>query len=211
MARPDTAATPDVTAPESHATPGFEDIALSPEAFQARVFDWFDEHGRKHLPWQENTTPYRVWVSEIMLQQTQVATVLPYYARFMERFPDVAALAAADIDDVLHLWTGLGYYARARNLHKAAQQVVNEHDGAFPVESVEALSALPGIGRSTAGRSSVSAPDSGRRFSMATSSACWHVCMPWRAGRDVRRWSASCGRWRSATRRRCGWRTGPRR
>ena len=151
MARPDTAATPDVTAPESHATPGFEDIALSPEAFQARVFDWFDEHGRKHLPWQENTTPYRVWVSEIMLQQTQVATVLPYYARFMERFPDVAALAAADIDDVLHLWTGLGYYARARNLHKAAQQVVNEHDGAFPVESVEALSALPGIGRSTAG------------------------------------------------------------
>nr|POR05100.1 A/G-specific adenine glycosylase [Cobetia sp. MM1IDA2H-1] len=126
-------------------------IALSPEEFQARVFDWFDEHGRKHLPWQENTTPYRVWVSEIMLQQTQVATVLPYYARFMERFPNVAALAAAEIDEVLHLWTGLGYYARARNLHKAAQQVVAEHGGTFPVESVEALSALPGIGRSTAG------------------------------------------------------------
>ncbi|MGS0469002.1 A/G-specific adenine glycosylase [Cobetia marina] len=151
MAVPDTAATPDVAASDIHAPPGVASIALSPEEFQARVFDWFDEHGRKHLPWQENTTPYRVWVSEIMLQQTQVTTVLPYYARFMERFPDVAALAAAEIDEVLHLWTGLGYYARARNLHKAAQQVVAEHGGAFPVESVEALSALPGIGRSTAG------------------------------------------------------------
>ncbi|WP_158772520.1 A/G-specific adenine glycosylase [Cobetia sp. L2A1] len=140
MARPDTAAAPRVA-----------EIALSPEDVQARVFEWFDVHGRKHLPWQENTTPYRVWVSEIMLQQTQVTTVLPYYARFMERFPDVQALAAANIDDVLHLWTGLGYYARARNLHKAAQQVVSEHAGEFPVESVEALSTLPGIGRSTAG------------------------------------------------------------
>lgn len=140
MARPDTTAAPRVA-----------EIALSPEDVQARVFAWFDVHGRKHLPWQEDTTPYRVWVSEIMLQQTQVATVLPYYARFMERFPKVQALAAANIDDVLHLWTGLGYYARARNLHKAAQQVVSEHAGEFPVVSVEALSTLPGIGRSTAG------------------------------------------------------------
>ena len=100
MARPDTAATPDVTAPESHATPGFEDIALSPEAFQARVFDWFDEHGRKHLPWQENTTPYRVWVSEIMLQQTRVETVIGYFDRWMTSFPNLAALAQASEEDL---------------------------------------------------------------------------------------------------------------
>ena len=102
------------------------------------------------MPWQQNPTPYRVWVSEIMLQQTQVATVIPYYARFMERFPDVHALAAAPVDEVLHLWTGLGYYARARNLHQAAQRVVSEHHGDFPA-TLEAVQALPGIGRSTAG------------------------------------------------------------
>jgi A/G-specific adenine glycosylase len=105
--------------------------------------------GRKHLPWQQQRTPYRVWISEIMLQQTQVATVIPYYERFMQRFPDVAALAAAPLDEVLHLWTGLGYYARARNLHGAAQSVVNEYDGEFP-DTHAALNALPGIGRSTA-------------------------------------------------------------
>ncbi|WP_459867556.1 A/G-specific adenine glycosylase [Halomonas shantousis] len=126
-------------------------ISLTPEAFRQRLFDWFDVHGRKTLPWQHDKTPYRVWLSEIMLQQTQVATVIPYYERFMARFPDVQALAAAEQDEVLHLWTGLGYYARARNLHKAAQVVVEEHGGKFPVESVEALAALPGIGRSTAG------------------------------------------------------------
>lgn len=118
--------------------------------FSHRVLAWFDQHGRKHLPWQQGVTPYRVWISEIMLQQTQVATVIPYFERFMEHFPDVAQLAAAPQDKVLHLWTGLGYYARARNLHKCAQQIVNEHDGQFP-QSVEALEALPGIGRSTAG------------------------------------------------------------
>ncbi len=128
-----------------------EPIDLSPDEFQRRLMAWFDEYGRKTLPWQHNTTPYRVWVSEIMLQQTQVATVIPYYERFMERFPDVNALAGASQDDVLHLWTGLGYYARGRNLHKAAQVVVNEHGGEFPVHSVEAMAALPGIGRSTAG------------------------------------------------------------
>ena len=111
---------------------------------------WFDRAGRKHLPWQRNPTPYRVWVSEIMLQQTQVATVIGYYERFMQQFPDVRALAAAPVDEVLHLWTGLGYYARARNLHCAAQLIVAEHDGEFP-PTIEAAQALPGIGRSTAG------------------------------------------------------------
>ncbi|MDR2214039.1 MAG: A/G-specific adenine glycosylase [Pseudomonadales bacterium] len=114
------------------------------------LLDWFDQYGRKHLPWQEQRTPYRVWVSEIMLQQTQVATVIPYYERFMARFPTVAELARADEDSVLHLWTGLGYYARARNLHATAKRVQQEYGGHFPA-SVDALSALPGIGLSTAG------------------------------------------------------------
>ncbi|WP_414500262.1 A/G-specific adenine glycosylase [Zymobacter sp. IVIA_12111.31 C1] len=120
-------------------------------AFQQRVLAWFDEHGRKHLPWQQNQTPYRVWVSEIMLQQTQVATVIDYFDRFMVRFPTVEALAAAPLDDVLHLWTGLGYYARARNLHKAAIVVVEQYGGRFPTDSVDEMASLPGIGRSTAG------------------------------------------------------------
>jgi len=114
------------------------------------VLAWYDSHGRRHLPWQQDTTPYRVWISEIMLQQTQVSTVIPYYERFLQRFPDVQALAAAPIDEVLHLWTGLGYYARARNLHKAAQLLVERFDGEFP-ETVEEVAGLPGIGRSTAG------------------------------------------------------------
>ena len=91
-----------------------------PKPFHQRILIWFDTHGRKDLPWQRDTTPYRVWVSEIMLQQTQVKTVIPYFERFMAAFPDVQTLANAADDDVLHLWTGLGYYARARNLHKAA-------------------------------------------------------------------------------------------
>ncbi|QFU77569.1 adenine DNA glycosylase [Halioglobus maricola] len=118
--------------------------------FATRLLDWFDQYGRHDLPWQENTTPYRVWVSEIMLQQTQVKTVIPYFHRFMETFPSVEKLAAAPEDEVLHLWTGLGYYARARNLHKAAKKVAQELDGDFP-SSVEGLEQLPGIGRSTAG------------------------------------------------------------
>jgi len=118
--------------------------------FADRLLAWSDDHGRKHLPWQQDITPYRVWVSEIMLQQTQVSTVIPYFERFMAAFPDVRALAAAGIDDVLHHWTGLGYYARARNLHRAAEVVVAAHGGHFP-QSLEELEALPGIGRSTAG------------------------------------------------------------
>jgi A/G-specific adenine glycosylase len=118
--------------------------------FSNNIISWYGEFGRKHLPWQEDRTPYRVWVSEIMLQQTQVATVIDYYYRFMDKFPTVAALAAGETDEVLHLWTGLGYYARARNLHKAAQIVVNDHNGEFPT-TLEQMESLPGIGRSTAG------------------------------------------------------------
>ncbi|HZF16479.1 MAG TPA: A/G-specific adenine glycosylase [Steroidobacteraceae bacterium] len=111
---------------------------------------WSAQHGRKNLPWQVHPTPYRVWVSEIMLQQTQVSTVIPYFERFMQRFADLAALAAAPVDEVLHLWSGLGYYARARNLHRAAQTIRDGHGGVFPTD-IEAVTALPGIGRSTAG------------------------------------------------------------
>ncbi len=118
--------------------------------FATRLLAWFDEHGRKDLPWQHDITPYRVWVSEIMLQQTQVQTVIPYYERFMASFPDVSALADASLDDVLHHWSGLGYYARGRNLHKAAQQMRADFDGEFPL-SFDEVVALPGIGRSTAG------------------------------------------------------------
>lgn len=119
-------------------------------SFSACVLEWFDKHGRKHLPWQQDINAYRVWLSEIMLQQTQVATVIPYFERFITRFPTVKSLAIAPIDEVLHLWTGLGYYARARNLHKCAQTVVKNYGGEFPV-TVEELAELPGIGRSTAG------------------------------------------------------------
>jgi A/G-specific adenine glycosylase len=122
---------------------------ISP-SFADRVIAWQQRHGRHDLPWQNTRDPYRVWLSEIMLQQTQVATVLDYYPRFLNRFADVAALAAAPLDDVLALWSGLGYYSRARNLHRCAQAVMGEHSGAFP-RSAQALAELPGIGRSTAG------------------------------------------------------------
>ena len=118
--------------------------------FSQRVLTWFEQHGRKSLPWQREVSPYRVWVSEVMLQQTQVATVIPYFERFMSTFPDVNALAAADLDQVLHYWSGLGYYARARNLHKAACLIRDDYAGVFPVE-LEQVTALPGIGLSTAG------------------------------------------------------------
>lgn len=127
-----------------------ESLATSENEFAEQVLTWFGAHGRKDLPWQQNPTPYRVWISEIMLQQTQVQTVIPYYERFMARFPRVDKLASAPLDEVLHLWTGLGYYARARNLHKAAQIIVNDHGGKFP-RNVDSLESLPGIGRSTAG------------------------------------------------------------
>jgi A/G-specific adenine glycosylase len=118
--------------------------------FAKQLLGWFEENGRFDLPWQADITPYRVWVSEIMLQQTQVTTVIDYFNRFMARFPNIVSLADANIDEVLHLWTGLGYYARGRNLHKSAQLIVAKHQGEMPTDQA-GLEALPGIGRSTAG------------------------------------------------------------
>ncbi|MDD2048826.1 A/G-specific adenine glycosylase [Pseudomonas putida] len=123
---------------------------MSPEQFSSAVLEWYDRNGRHDLPWQQGITPYRVWVSEIMLQQTQVSTVLNYFERFMAALPTVQALAEAPEDEVLHLWTGLGYYTRARNLQKTAKIVVEQYRGEFP-RDVEKLTELPGIGLSTAG------------------------------------------------------------
>ena len=120
------------------------------DGFAQALLAWFDAHGRHDLPWQRKPTPYRVWVSEIMLQQTQVATVIPYFEHFTARFPDIDTLAMAELDEVLGHWSGLGYYARARNLHRAANIIHSEHDGRFP-EDIGQVRALPGIGRSTAG------------------------------------------------------------
>ncbi len=114
-----------------------------------RLLDWYDHSGRKDLPWQQDRDPYSVWVSEIMLQQTQVATVIPFFRRFIERFPDITSLASSDLDEVLHLWTGLGYYARARNLHRAARIIRRDNGGRFPRDA-EQVYVLPGIGKSTA-------------------------------------------------------------
>ncbi len=122
---------------------------LTAKSFGQRVLTWYAQHGRKQLPWQQPATPYRVWLSEIMLQQTQVNTVIPYFNRFIARFPDLHNLAQATIDEVLHLWTGLGYYARARNLHKTAKIIATQFHGEFPADR-HALEQLPGIGRSTA-------------------------------------------------------------
>ncbi|HEX3837941.1 MAG TPA: A/G-specific adenine glycosylase [Steroidobacteraceae bacterium] len=131
--------------------------------FGQALIAWQATHGRHDLPWQQDRTPYRVWVSEIMLQQTQVATVIGYFGRFMARFPDPASLAAASIDEVLHLWTGLGYYARGRNLHRAAIRIRDEFGGRFPTQ-FEAVESLPGIGRSTAG--AILALSQGQRFAI---------------------------------------------
>lgn len=118
--------------------------------FQKSILRWFDQHGRKNLPWQQNKTPYRVWLSEIMLQQTQVTTVIPYFMRFIAAFPDIVSLANAKEDEVLHHWTGLGYYTRARNLHRTAKIILVNFEGKFP-NKIDELQNLPGIGRSTAG------------------------------------------------------------
>ena len=117
--------------------------------FAKNLLKWFDQHGRKNLPWQHPRSPYCVWISEIMLQQTQVKTVIEYFTRFIERFPDVASLANASVDEVLVYWAGLGYYSRARNLHRCAQILHNEYDDQFP-QTLEELQGLPGIGQSTA-------------------------------------------------------------
>jgi A/G-specific adenine glycosylase len=122
---------------------------MTDQGFAEQVIAWQRVHGRHDLPWQKTRDAYSIWVSEVMLQQTQVATVIPYYERFVRRFPDVAALAKAPVDDVLAQWSGLGYYSRGRNLHRAAQVICNEHGGRFP-QAIEQIAALPGIGRSTA-------------------------------------------------------------
>ena len=128
-----------------------EETASHPDHdFSRLVLEWFDRHGRHSLPWQQNREPYRIWVSEIMLQQTRVETVIPYYRKFMTRFADINALANADPGEVMACWAGLGYYARARNLHRAAQHIRDRHGGIFPL-SFDDVIALPGIGRSTAG------------------------------------------------------------
>ncbi|VEJ53612.1 A/G-specific adenine glycosylase [Pragia fontium] len=123
---------------------------MQAKPFAQAVLNWYQQYGRKTLPWQIEKTPYHVWLSEVMLQQTQVATVIPYFQRFIAKFPDINSLAAAPTDEVLHLWTGLGYYARARNLHKAAKKIAQEHGGIFPTD-FDTVFDLPGIGRSTAG------------------------------------------------------------
>jgi len=131
---------------------GPDPTAIAPEVdgFAARIVEWQQRHGRHDLPWQGGRDPYRIWVSEVMLQQTQVATVILYFERFMTRFPQIAALARAPIDDVMALWSGLGYYSRARNLHRAATEIQANLDGRFP-RGFDAIAGLPGIGRSTAG------------------------------------------------------------
>ena len=125
-------------------------LPANPDAFARRVLTWFDQHGRKDLPWKQDPSPYRVWISEIMLQQTQVVTVIPYFLRFMSRFPSLEDLARAEVDEVMAHWSGLGYYARARNLHRAARLILDQYAGRFPLQ-LDVVKSLPGIGRSTAG------------------------------------------------------------
>ena len=129
---------------------GSPEYHAAPIDLQTRLLTWHQACGRKNLPWQQSITPYRVWLSEIMLQQTQVNTVINYFTVFTQQFPNIGTLAAAEQDRVLHLWTGLGYYARARNLHQSAKIVSNQHGGQFP-QTLDELITLPGIGRSTAG------------------------------------------------------------
>lgn len=159
------------------------------EDFGAALLDWHAREGRHGLPWQAERSPYRVWISEIMLQQTQVGTVIPYFQRFVARFPDVQALAAAPVDEVLHHWSGLGYYARARNLHRAAQAVVGQHAGVFPSDHADVV-ALPGIGRSTAG--AILAQAHGARYPILDGNvkrvlARWHAVPGWPGEAGVER------------------------
>jgi A/G-specific adenine glycosylase len=133
----------------SQATADLRTSVSKNDAFSSALLKWFDQHGRKTLPWQHPRSPYRVWLSEVMLQQTQVRTVIPYFERFVAALPTLQSLAAAPLDRVLALWSGLGYYSRARNLHRCAQICVAEYGAELP-RDIEQLSALPGIGRSTA-------------------------------------------------------------
>jgi len=165
----------------------FTGSTADPDFFADRLLSWFERHGRHDLPWQRGADAYRVWISEIMLQQTQVRTVIPYFERFVARFPTPASLAASRIDEVLALWSGLGYYARARNLHRAAEIVVEQHGGELPLD-VEALIALPGIGRSTAG--AILAQAHGQRHAILDGNvkrvlARWHAIDGWPGKAEV--------------------------
>jgi A/G-specific adenine glycosylase len=165
--------------------------------FATVLLAWHARAGRHDLPWQSRRTPYRTWVAEIMLQQTRVSTVIPYYVRFVSRFPDPAALAAAPLDEVLHLWSGLGYYARARNLHRASHVVMAQHGGRMP-EDLALLQALPGIGRSTAG--AILAQALGQRYPILDGNvrrvlARWYAVQGWpgAAGVERRLWELADG------------------
>ena len=169
----------------------------SDESFAHRLIAWQRRSGRHALPWQKTRDPYRIWVSEIMLQQTQVQTVLGYYARFIERFPDVSTLAAAEPDEVLALWSGLGYYSRARNLHACARLVMSRHGGVFP-DDAPALEALPGIGRSTA--AAIAAFAWGRREAILDGNVKRVLCrvfgiegVPGERAVEQRWWNLACG------------------
>lgn len=153
---------------------------MTPEDFAPRLLDWFERNGRHDLPWQVERTPYRVWLSEVMLQQTQVATVIPYFERFVARFPDLEALAEAAVDEVLHFWSGLGYYARARNLHRAARRLRDQSGGCFP-DTIEGWLELPGVGRSTA--AAILAQSAGQR----------HAILDGNVKRALARWFAIDG------------------
>lgn len=162
---------------------------ITDDAFASALLDWFDRHGRKDLPWQRTRTPYRVWLSEIMLQQTQVRTVIPYFERFIDALPTLPDLAAATEDRVLALWSGLGYYSRARNLHRAARMCLDQHGGELP-RTCEALSALPGIGRSTA--AAILAQAFGERHAILDGNvrrvlARWHGVRGWPASAAAQR------------------------
>src|SRR5690606_4787289 len=164
-------------------------IAAEADHFAPNLLAWYDGHGRKDLPWQRERTPYRVWVSEIMLQQTQVRTVISYFERFVAELPTLDALAAASEDRVLALWSGLGYYSRARNLLRAARACVAEHSGDLP-KDIEALSALPGIGRSTA--AAILAQAHGERHAILDGNvrrvlARWHGVRGWPGGHAAQR------------------------
>jgi A/G-specific adenine glycosylase len=162
--------------------------------FQPRFWTGTTNTGAKPCPGKLKT-PYKVWLSEVMLQQTQVATVIPYFERFMARFPDITDLANAPLDEVLHLWTGLGYYARARNLHKAAKRVAEVHGGVFP-QTFDEVAALPGVGRSTAGAILYHWVNTFLSL-MVTSNGFWHVATRWQAGLARKRSKNVCGRWQN--------------
>jgi hypothetical protein len=174
---------------------------MSAHCFGADVIAWQRAHGRHDLPWQGTRDPYRIWLAEIMLQQTQVATVISYYLRFLDRFADVGALASAPLDAVMTLWSGLGYYSRARNLHRCAQRIVDDHGGQFPASAEQAAASCRALAAPRPRRLQRWRTASAWRFSMATSGGCWRGASASQALRASLRSSVSCGIWRSRSHR----------